>query len=28
MAIVIVDYKGNPITKHSRCHKFCELVRG
>lgn len=27
MAIVIVDYKGNPVTKHSGCHKFCEMVR-
>ncbi len=27
MAIVIVDYKGNPVTKHSGCHKFCEAVR-
>lgn len=27
MAIITVDYKGNPITKHSRCHKFCESVR-
>ncbi|CEO13183.1 PocR ligand-binding domain-containing protein [Paraclostridium sordellii] len=28
MAIVVVDYKGNPLTKHSGCHKFCEIVRG
>ena len=27
MAIVIVDYKGNPVTKHSGCHKFCKRVR-
>lgn len=27
MAIIIVDYKGNPITKHSGCHRFCNAVR-
>lgn len=27
IAIITVDYKGNPITKHSRCYKFCESVR-
>ncbi|MEF9991783.1 MAG: PocR ligand-binding domain-containing protein [Peptostreptococcaceae bacterium] len=27
MAIVVVDYKGNPISKHSGCHRFCEMVR-
>lgn len=26
-AIIVVDYKGNPITNHSRCNKFCSLVR-
>lgn len=26
-AIIIVDYKGNPVTKHSACHRFCEAVR-
>jgi len=26
-AIVTVDYKGIPITKHSRCTEFCKLVR-
>ncbi|ENK1244503.1 PocR ligand-binding domain-containing protein [Clostridium botulinum] len=26
-AIIIVDYKGNPITKHSGCNKFCNAVR-
>lgn len=26
-AIVVVDYKGNPITNHSKCNKFCSLVR-
>ncbi|MBN7575190.1 MULTISPECIES: PocR ligand-binding domain-containing protein [Clostridium] len=28
MAIIIVDYKGNPVTKHSGCHKFCNEIRG
>lgn len=27
MAIISVDYKGNPVTKHSGCSKFCESVR-
>ncbi len=27
MAIIIVDYKGNPVTKHSGCHRFCKEVR-
>lgn len=27
MAIVTVDYKGVPVTKHSRCQAFCQLVR-
>jgi len=27
MAIIAIDYKGNPITKHSRCSAFCEEVR-
>lgn len=27
MAIIAVDFKGNPVTKHSRCQSFCELVR-
>ncbi|MGU9537525.1 PocR ligand-binding domain-containing protein [Clostridium tepidum] len=26
-AIIIVDYKGNPVTKHSGCNKFCNAVR-
>ncbi|APF28849.1 helix-turn-helix domain protein [Clostridium sporogenes] len=26
-AIIIVDYKGNPVTKHSGCNKFCKAVR-
>ncbi|MBI9013735.1 MAG: PocR ligand-binding domain-containing protein [Clostridiales bacterium] len=27
MAIIAIDYKGNPITQHSRCSEFCEEVR-
>jgi ligand-binding sensor protein/AraC-like DNA-binding protein len=27
VAIIIVDYKGNPVTKHSGCNRFCEAVR-
>ena len=27
MAIITVDYKGVPITTHSRCSKFCEIMR-
>lgn len=27
MAILIVDYKGIPLTQHSGCSKFCEHVR-
>ncbi|MGL5086563.1 MAG: PocR ligand-binding domain-containing protein [Clostridium sp.] len=27
-AIITVDYKGKPVTKHSSCHRFCEAVRG
>ena len=27
MAIVTVDYKGNPITEHSMCCPFCKSVR-
>jgi ligand-binding sensor protein/AraC-like DNA-binding protein len=27
MAIITVDYKGIPVTKHSRCQKFCEIMR-
>lgn len=26
-AVITVDYKGKPVTKHSSCHKFCEAVR-
>lgn len=27
MAILMVDYKGRPITKHSSCCEFCQKVR-
>ncbi|WP_042274321.1 PocR ligand-binding domain-containing protein [[Clostridium] dakarense] len=27
MAVITVDYKGNPVTNHSGCQKFCERVR-
>lgn len=27
MAILTVDYKGIPVTKHSRCSDFCKKVR-
>lgn len=27
MAVIAVDYMGQPITKHSRCSAFCEHVR-
>lgn len=27
MAIIIVDYKGNPVTKHSCSHKICRMAR-
>lgn len=27
MAILMVDYKGRPITKHSCCCEFCDKVR-
>ena len=27
MAIITVDYKGVPVTKHSACNAFCERVR-
>lgn len=26
-AIITVDYKGNPMTMHSGCQKFCAIVR-
>lgn len=27
LAIILVDYKGNPVTKHSRCSEFCRRAR-
>ncbi len=27
MAVISIDFKGNPITKHSRCSNFCSAVR-
>lgn len=27
MAVIAIDFKGNPITKHSRCSEFCSAVR-
>lgn len=27
MAILTVDYKGVPVTKHSYCQPFCQGVR-
>ncbi|WKY49189.1 PocR ligand-binding domain-containing protein [Eubacteriaceae bacterium ES3] len=27
LAIITVDYKGEPVTHHSRCSDFCKLVR-
>lgn len=27
MAMLTVDYKGTPVTKHSRCSEFCKVVR-
>lgn len=27
MAIIIVNYKGEPVTKHSECHSFCDAAR-
>ncbi|MCR8744841.1 PocR ligand-binding domain-containing protein [Romboutsia lituseburensis] len=26
-AIIMVDYKGKPITSHSNCSKFCYMIR-
>jgi Predicted sensor domain len=28
MAMITVDYKGNPVTKHSSCQEFCTHMRG
>lgn len=27
LALITVDYKGNPLTKHSNCSAFCQKVR-
>lgn len=27
LAMITVDYKGNPVTRHSGCHRFCKEVR-
>lgn len=27
MAVIAIDFKGNPITKHSKCSDFCGAVR-
>lgn len=27
MAIITVDYRGRPVTRHSCCHPFCQAVR-
>lgn len=27
LAILTVDYKGNPVTRHSGCQSFCQVVR-
>lgn len=27
LAMITVDYKGNPVTKHNGCHRFCNAVR-
>ncbi len=27
LAVITVDYKGTPLTKHSCCSEFCSLVR-
>jgi ligand-binding sensor protein/AraC-like DNA-binding protein len=27
LAMITVDYKGNPVTRHSGCHRFCNEVR-
>lgn len=27
IAIIMVDYKGKPITSHSNCSKFCSMIR-
>ncbi|MGH4124701.1 MAG: PocR ligand-binding domain-containing protein [Clostridium sp.] len=27
LAMITVDYKGNPVTRHSGCNRFCKSVR-
>lgn len=27
LAIIMVDYRGNPVTNHSNCSLFCAKVR-
>ncbi len=27
LAVILVDYKGNPITRHSNCSRFCNMAR-
>ncbi len=27
LAIILVDYRGRPVTKHSQVQPFCQLVR-
>lgn len=27
MAVIAIDYKGNPVTEHSCCSEFCQKVR-
>lgn len=27
MSIITVDFKGKPVTEHSRCSEFCQLMR-
>lgn len=27
IAVIMIDYKGKPITNHSNCTKFCSMVR-
>lgn len=27
LAVILVDYKGNPLTRHSRCSAFCKRIR-
>ena len=27
LAIIMVDYKGSPVTRHSKCSEFCDYMR-